>query len=131
MKIETRPCGTVLNPSLHDGYLTSIEYLPENQIALRGQSVEGDKCCYLLSGVDEFRADGLLERNIILDITIRSGHEVREEELIDALKCQGSPLKFRQVQLEKIRACELVLFQLNPSYGASVGCTCRQVELAE
>ena len=133
MEIQTRSDGTVTSPGLHDGFLVAVEYVSKDSIALRCQSIIGNDSRFLLSQVKAFRADGLLEKNIIFDLTLRKGPKVGKDEITDALQWQGHPLTagFWSSLMEQLHTGKLVLFQLNPSYGASVGCICQQADLLE
>jgi hypothetical protein len=111
---------SILQPNLHDGRLLGINIPVDGCVELTVQSLDGRQYRILLEGTREFWATDFRAGNIILDVTLARGREVRIAD-VEALACQfqGEVRSAEHVQriYERVLRESLFVLELNPSYG--------------
>lgn len=81
-------------------------------------------------GVERLRMDEFWEGNIVLDIVVRSGHEVSGNEIGHVYKlthCENDV--FVRKMLKEIVEKNLKYIEINPSYGATLWCLCAEIDI--
>jgi hypothetical protein len=126
------PSGSVTAPDVHDGLLVGLIMLPGKRVVLAITDVRKAVHCIQLTGIAGMRVDGLREGNIILDVTVQTGTAVRPEDVARGLGIEGNAAYEQHLSqtMKRFSAKELLLVQLNPSYGAELTCICAGIDLA-
>ena len=78
------------------------------------------------------RSDEVRQGNIILDLTVQTGDVVRTQDVAHALGIEGGAAYegYLLETMARFRAKEILLVQLDPSYGCELTCVCGGVEIA-
>jgi hypothetical protein len=137
-KIVISEYDTVIDPNPHDGLLVGLFFPGDNRVLVAIRDLHGTHHCIELTGVISFRAGDLWEGNIILDITVNSGDEVESQFIACALGIEDNPAikgnpnyeAYLLETMERFKKKELLLVQLNPSYGCEFTCVCSHISLA-
>ena len=106
---------TLIEPNLHDGRLLGIAIPADRSVEVAVADVAGEGYTIVLEDVLAFHASDFWEGNIILDVTIMRGEEVRLSDL-EPLGGQMHEKNLRET-LGQIAAKSLFVVQLCPSYG--------------
>ena len=122
-----------LIPSFHDGQLLGFRLLPSKQCEIYITDVSKKPFKILLSEIEEIRADNFKEGNTILDVTFTNGDLVKRSEIFEVLSLEdgGVYTDFANGIWERVRAKNLSLFQIDPSYGCSFLCLCKECRVQE
>ncbi len=130
--IVITPEGTVMTPNLHDGLLVGLLFPGDRRVLLAIKNVLSTLHCIELTGVINFRANDVWEGNIILDMTVNSGDEVKSQEVAHALGIEGNPAyeAYLEKRMKQFRAKEILLVQLSSSYGCEFTCICSGIGMA-
>lgn len=101
----------------HDGFLDGL--------LIRGTSVRvflstSDRQEFELkvSGVSSLKAEGFRQGNIIFDVLTRSGDDITIHDIMDFFEFKEEAKAL--TKLEEVRRKDLIVLEINPSYGA--GC---------
>ncbi|MFT4925133.1 MAG: hypothetical protein ACI8WB_001223 [Phenylobacterium sp.] len=114
----------VVKPALHDSNLLALDLIKDKEIILSFKLESGEFVKLYLDGVESFVCDNLRKGNIVLDFTITSGIDAKLENLQDFFdipkrnneKFNGYIDRLKQ----KVIQNELVIVELNPSYGCKL-----------
>lgn len=117
--------GSIVNPCLHDGFLTKIEILDDNEARLTVREETGGKFELILSGLVRLKASEFCEGNLILDVILHTG-ETCDAVLLGELYRVMSGQAFDSI-LRKVRERELSILEIQPSYGCTLLALCREV----
>jgi hypothetical protein len=112
---------------LHDARLVGINYLPNASIRLDFEQVDGQKVAVLLNQVLYFFCTGMLEGNIVQSVEILADADVTDRELAYFVEREGRGQSAETLG-RAIKAKQLSMLLLSPSYGAELGCVCAGVE---
>jgi hypothetical protein len=110
----------------HDEYLDGLLIQgADAHVFLRTGS--GQKFVLEVSGVLSLILDGFRQGNIILDVLIRNGEEITVHDIVGfyGFKEEAKAL----AKLEEVRRKNLVVLEINPSYGATCTILAESVEL--
>ena len=111
---------TLLEPNLHDGRLLGIVLPSSGRAELTVATVAGKRYCIALDGVLRLHAGDFWEGNIIFDITVSRGEQVRLGDLTQLVFGETGEVQFdsylKSIHDQVIRESLFVL-QLSPSYG--------------
>lgn len=122
----------LLEPNLHDGRLVGITLPTEGTVELAVTEVGGKRYRIVLEGVTEFHATEFREGNIILDVTVTRGENVRLADLAH-FGYAGQNLPRSEEHLQRIHKRmlreSLYLVELNPSYGCHLVGVARSVSV--
>ncbi len=120
----TQDAGSL--PDFHDAKLSGLVLSPNNQCTLLITAESGEFHRVVLTGVEWLRADDFREGNIILDVTVQTGESVKKADVLFALSIDDEKrhLPFFDAIIGRITRGELVLVQINPSYGCVFSCLC-------
>jgi hypothetical protein len=110
----------------HDGFLDGL--LIEDRTVRVFLSTD-DKQAFILeaSGVFSLKADGFRQGNIIYDVLIRDREEVTFHDAMNFYEFKDEANAVRK--LEEMHRQNLVVLEINPSYGASCIILAESVEL--
>lgn len=110
----------------HDGYFDGL-LVQGSGVRVFLRTDGGQEFVLEVSGVLRLRVDGFREGNIILDILIRNNEDITIQEIIDfyGFKEEANAL----TKLEELRRKNLVVLEINPSFGASCIVLAESVEL--
>ena len=104
-------------PSFHDGRFNGFRIGADKQVQLYLTTVERESFVLLLEGVEALTLTSIKEGNIILDLVIRSGHELTASDKEQVYGMGDTPTvveKRFKAAVEK----QFQLLEINPSYGA-------------
>jgi hypothetical protein len=110
----------------HDGYLDGL-LIQGGDVHLFLRTEGGQKFVVEASGVSSLRVDGFRQGNIILDVLIRSGDEITVHDIIGLYEFKEEAKAL--TKLEEVRRKNLVVLEINPSYGATCTISAESVEL--
>jgi hypothetical protein len=113
-------------PTFHDAKLSGVVLSLNKQCTLLITDENGEFHRIVLVGVERLRANDFLEGNIILDVTAQTGEGVQKADVFFALSIDDEkrhPVFFDAI-MERIRQRDLILVQINPSYGCTFSCLC-------
>jgi hypothetical protein len=129
--MNTKSSGTIYLSKFHDCGLSGVMLLPGGGCALYISGLDAKESIVTLTGVVCLRVDNFLEGNIILDVVVQSGPNVREADVLFALSINEKSKHgdFVGVTMDRIRRNELYLVQVNPSYGCTLACLCSEWSL--
>lgn len=127
---------TVILPDIHDGELRRIEIPGDGSISLTIETTGKQLRSIILEGVEDFRCDGLLAGNIILDLrqvespTLEDLARVacRETRLKDEVPLGESERLGRRQ--EAVQQGKLLFLRLESSYGCVMDALCRRYRIA-
>lgn len=110
----------LLEPNLHDGSLLGIMLPSPGCAKLMVADVTGKRYCIALDGVLRLHGGDFWEGNIIFDITVSRGEQVRPGDLTQLVFGETGEVQFdsylKSIHDQVIRESLFVL-QLSPSYG--------------
>jgi hypothetical protein len=110
----------------HDEYLDGLLIEgADAHVFLHTES--GQKFVLEVSGVLSLRVDGFRQGNIILDVLIRNGDEITVHDIIGFFEFKEEAKAL--TKLEEVRSKNLVVLEINPSYGATCTILAESVEL--
>jgi hypothetical protein len=124
--IEIDHNRVVVNPNLHDGNLVGVVLLSESRLLILIRKLDGTVEGIILGGVEYLLVDRFNQGNIILDMTITTGSAARLEDISEFFSGVDARQKF-----EEFNSRNLMLVQLNPSYGCYLSCICSSIELSK
>jgi len=111
---------------LHDGYLDGL--------LIQGVTVHvflstADRREFVLEvpGVVSLKVDGFRQGNIIFDVLIRKGDDITLHDIVKVFEFKDEARALRK--LEEARRMNLIVLEINPSYGASCIILAESVEL--
>lgn len=116
--------GMVMASKIHDGNLFGILMPDPRTLLIMIQTSERSNICLRFSDVERFRMDDFRQGNVILDITVWRGAEVRREDVAYAYGESSEGAPFLEDAVRRISAEDKLVVQLNPSFGASAVCIC-------
>jgi hypothetical protein len=125
-RIESEMATPPTLPTFHDGRLAGFVLLPDKRCCLFVVTEDNKFYRVVLLGVEWLRADDFREGNIILDLTVQSGNSVQKADVLFALSIDNEnrhPSFFSAI-MERIYRNELLLVQVDPSYGCVFSCLC-------
>lgn len=120
--------GTLNSPALHDGRLLELIAYPDQHLLLLTTDVRERFHCIVLKCVERSRADDFREGNIILDITVHSGQNVRLEDVAYAFGVKKDDPSLFRIR-NRIAADKLTVVCVNPSYGCSFVAVCTDIDI--
>jgi hypothetical protein len=110
----------------HDGYFDGLQILGADvRVFLRAHG--GQEFVLEVGGVLRLRVDGFREGNTILDVLIRNGDEIKVHDIIESYGFEEEANAL--TKLEELRHRNLVVLEINPSYGATCAILAKSVEL--
>ncbi len=100
----------------HDGYLDGLLI---QGVTVRVFLSTEDRQEFVLevSGVVSLKVDGFRQGNIIFDVLIREGEDITIHDIVNVFEFEDVAKALRK--LEEARCMNLVVLEINPSYGAS------------
>jgi hypothetical protein len=104
-------------PSFHDGGFDGFRIGADKQVQLYLTTVKRESFVLTLEGVEVLTLTDIKEGNIILDLVIRSGHELTISDIEYVYGIRDNPTvegRLFQTAIDK----GLQLLEINPSYGA-------------
>jgi hypothetical protein len=104
-------------PSFHDGRFNGFRIGADKLVQLYLTTVERESFVLVLEGVEALTLTSIKEGNIILDLVIRSGHELTASDIEQVYGMGDTPTvveKRFKAAVEK----QFQLLEINPSYGA-------------
>ena len=120
----------VVEPRLHDGSVLGVA-CHDGQATVDVADALGNRHRLVLSGVERLRAHDFREGNIILDVIVRvcdSDDAAVLKRLFD-LGDTRADVAFLAQLLTRAEADQMLLVEVNPSYGCSLTALCRRIEL--
>jgi len=130
LKCEIDDDGLVVCPAVHDRKISSIEF-SEEELKLTLVESEFDSVKIRCLGVLEVACNAFRKGNIVLDISVYSGADeftVLLEKLYPKPKVSIEKFdRFLQNIRTRITNNELIIVQLNPSYGGEVIVLCEEI----
>ena len=128
-------CSGVTNekttvPNFHDGQLLGI-IVRDRQCKLFVSDVQGSKYSLVLTDVERLRADNFLLGNIILDVTVRRGVRLNEQDILRVLSLDEGHSGAYRVSIDAIVdriANDILCFvQVSSSYGCTFESICADI----
>ena len=123
--------GVVSNPSLHDGLLKKIELEENKKVLLLIHTVDGSHYEIELCNVHRLRAMDFMEGNIVFEMIIEKGKLSDHNILMQLLQISDKKDKYFERILDKIAKNEVILVQLNPSYGCELTALCESIIISK
>lgn len=123
---------TLFEPNLHDGKLLSIAAPIDKRVEIKVEDVLEKQYSIILDGVTRFCASDFREGNIILDVMIMRGRQVKQADLSQLLYAgqMGEEAKvYLEHLLEDIVHKSLLVLQINPSYGCLLIGIARNIDI--
>jgi hypothetical protein len=110
----------------HDGSLDGLLVEgPDVRVFLR--SYDKQEFVLDVSGVLSLKVDGFRQGNIIFDVLVRNGKEVTIDDMINFFGFKDEANADRKLQ--DVHAKNLIVLEINPSYGASCAILAESVGL--
>ena len=105
----------------HDGFLDGVLIPAERSLHVYLRTASGKKTQVLLTGVVAVNLSGFREGNIILDVLVRQGSEIRAQDIgsVHQLEPDRDPKPWDAALLRRAHDSGMILFEINPSYGAT------------
>jgi hypothetical protein len=125
--IELDESNSLKVPALHDARLYRVDF-GGKQVACFFEDPTGERVKLLLQGVVQMSSRELAEANILLDVSVETGREVREE-ILGRLLSSATPAqeRHRDAVLKRLHDGELKLLHFSPSYGGEITVICETV----
>lgn len=123
--------GSLTEPSLHDSRLIRIDF-GRQQLSMYFQCV--DKLIFRLAVTNIVLMSGgrFAEENIVLDVVVTDGVDVKEDALIPLLSPKtDSQRQYAAAIKEQLSENKLKLLEVSPSFGGEVAILCESVEYEE
>ncbi|MGD0681515.1 MAG: hypothetical protein ABR990_05645 [Terracidiphilus sp.] len=100
----------------HDGYLDGLLI---QGVTVRVFLSTEDRQEFVLevSGVVSLKVDGFRQGNMIFDVVIRKGDDITIRDIVDVFEFKDEEKALKK--LEDARRMNLIVLEINPSYGAS------------
>lgn len=123
--------GTIINPLLHDAYVVGIFTFDDTSSLWIVIATDDQVVCLSLFGVERFRCDDFRLGNIILDMTIEdvSAMSIKDVSLLYDIN-PDDKAAFQRI-IDSARSKELVVVNLNSSYGCTFISTCSGAEIID
>jgi hypothetical protein len=112
----------------HDSKLVGLKFEPQKSITLEFEVLGGQPKRITCTGVASFFCTGMLEGNIVDSIEVVSAKDLQNDDLTYFVGREGRGQASEQLG-KVIRAKDLKMLLIAPSYGAEVGCVCSSVQL--
>ncbi|WP_197339955.1 hypothetical protein [Ralstonia solanacearum] len=125
--------GEMISPAIHDANLRGIVLVDPDALYIPLRLVSGASVCIVLRGVIRLRADDFRQGNIVLDITV-SGIDVKARDLMYVYGiAQEAKAEMSFLVAAEKDFCDgkLKLVEINASYGCSLACVCRDIDVIE
>jgi hypothetical protein len=110
----------------HDGFLDGL-LIQGTTVRVFLSSYDRREFVLEVGGVVSLKADGFRQGNIIFDVLKRNGDEITVDDIQNLLEFREEELGLKK--LEEARGKNLVVLEINPSYGASCVILAESVEL--
>lgn len=127
--IQLAPDGTVVSPNFHDAHLSGIDVRSERSTKLYFSTVRGEPFCLELLDVDRLRVSDFRQGNIVLDVQVRRFDQCEGEVVRDLYGISPQQLDEPESSVWTARR-QLLVLQVNPSYGAHLLAAFRQLRLS-
>jgi hypothetical protein len=110
----------------HDGYLDGL-LIQGTSVSIFLSAEDRQEFVLEVGGVLSLKVDGFRQGNIIFDVIIRDGDNITIHDIINlfGFKDEAKALK----KFEESRRMNLIVLEINPSYGASCLILAESVEL--
>lgn len=126
IKIDSHCMG---EPSIHDGLLKGIQLEDDKTCRLTFQNSSGNRVELILTNVKHFRADELLEGNIVGEWFLFRGKEIPIANLEHLIYGnQHAAPSHLETLYKKYTDGQFVFFQLEPSYGCKIQALCGGIQ---
>jgi len=100
----------------HDGYLDGL-LIQGATVRVFLSTEDRQEFVLEVSGVVSLKVDGFRQGNIIFDVLIRKGDDITIRDIVDVFEFKDEEKALKK--LEDARRMNLIVLEINPSYGAS------------
>lgn len=121
----------VIWPSLHDARVRGFLLCAGATLMLPVEASDGLRCCLVLRGVEQLRADDFRQGNIILDVTVSSVSAIEMADVAYAYGVEPTNSPFMLQTIERLIREDQIIVRVNPSYGCVAVCICRSIEVED
>lgn len=130
MKLVLSKADEVVDPPVHDARLRGLLLCDDGNVLLPFTLSNGKRICLIARDVLRLRANGFVNGNIVLSVTLS---EVSAAEAADIACAYGVEQgdAFVQRVIDDLVAQKALVMRIDPSFGAELVCICRSVEAVE
>lgn len=122
---------SIVEPNVHDATIRGLLLISGKRLLISLETVEGVARCLVLHGVERLKVDGFREGNTVLDVTISTSTSLDPRDVADAYGIAFSDKSFLPKIMEKLRLGGFIVVRVNPSYGCSLVCVCRNMNVED
>jgi hypothetical protein len=121
--------GYLVNPNVHDAYITGLVLLKEKRLLILIQLVNGEIFGLILHNATRLKVNEFREGNVILDINVSEGEgiDINGISNLYSFSCDVAdvPMNFVNQLINENKK----LVVINPSYGCELICICSDLEV--
>ena len=110
----------------HDGFIDGL-LVQGTSVRVFLSTEDRQEFVLEVGGVLSLKVDGFRQGNIIFDVLIRKGDDITIHDIVNLLGFKDEAKALRE--LEETRRMNLIVLEINPSYGASCIILGESVEL--
>ena len=122
--------GEVTSPPLHDSELISVN-TDDSIVSLLFKLDDGSNVYCYLNDTEQFVCNNFRQGNIVLDLTVITGDLLSDElkfKIFPASRVKNEKFdRYIESINNKLQKNELIIIQLNPSYGCEITAICSSI----
>jgi hypothetical protein len=124
----------IVEPNVHDALLLGLVMTTKNKLLLIMQATDAAILYIALNDIECLHADDFRQGNIILDISVFSGHDASADDIAYVYgldKSSPCDSKYLDKAVRDFFIRKKLFVQINPSYGCRLACICGGIELLQ
>ena len=125
--VVTTDAGEISSPALHDALVMGLVLTQADCLLMFVETVDHKKLSLAFNGVERLRADDFRQGNIILDVTVSMNSDIDAADVAYACGVDQKDDPFVLQTTEQLQRTGAVVVRVNPSYGCSLVCVCKQL----
>jgi hypothetical protein len=121
----------VVEPNVHDAQVMGIILEKNGRAVLALEGVDGCGMCLVMDGVVRLKADDFRQGNTLLSLSVSEGASLDVGDVAEAYGVSQTDQDFLPQAMVKLASEGFIVVRMNPSYGCSMVCICRDVDVIE
>ena len=123
--------GMVVKPNVHDAQVMGIIVDKKERAIVPLEGADGRTLCLIMDGVVRLKADDFRQGNTLLSLSVSVGASLDVSDVAEAYGVNHANQDFLPQAMTRLVNEGSMVVRLSPSYGCSMVCICRDVDVIE
>jgi len=121
----------VVEPNVHDAQVMGIILEKNGRAVLALEGADGRGMCLVMDGVVRLKANDFRQGNTLLSLSVSEGASLDVGDVAEAYGVSRTDQDFLPQAMVKLASEGFIVVRMSPSYGCSMVCICRDVNVIE